>query len=41
VNYDNSFVVTIAVTCNLWAPSSGDVLQVAPSTCHQSCHSYC
>jgi len=24
VNYDNSLVVTITVTCNLWAPSSGD-----------------
>jgi len=26
VNYDNSLVVTITVTCNLWAPSSGDHL---------------
>jgi len=26
VNYDNSLVVTITVTCNLWAPSSGDNL---------------
>jgi len=26
VNYDNSLVVTIAVTCNIWAPSSGDHL---------------
>jgi len=24
VNYDNSLVVTITVTCNLWAPFSGD-----------------
>jgi len=24
VNYDNSLVMTITVTCNLWAPSSGD-----------------
>jgi len=24
VNYDDSLVVTITVTCNLWAPSSGD-----------------
>jgi len=24
VNYDNSLVVTITVTCNLWAPPSGD-----------------
>jgi len=24
VNYDNSLVVTIKVTCCLWAPSSGD-----------------
>jgi len=24
VNYDNSLVVTITVTCDLWAPSSGD-----------------
>jgi len=32
VNYDNSLVVTITVTCNLWAPSSGDhYLHVAPS----------
>ena len=23
MNYDNSLVVTITVTCNLWAPSSG------------------
>jgi len=23
VNYDNSLVVTITVTCYLWAPSSG------------------
>jgi len=40
VNYDNSLVVTITVTCNLWAPSSGDHLHVAPSTCRESCHSY-
>jgi len=26
VNYDNSLVMTITVTCNLWAPSSGDDL---------------
>jgi len=26
VNYGNSLVVTITVTCNLWAPSSGDHL---------------
>jgi len=26
VNYDNSLVVTITVTCNLWEPSSGDNL---------------
>jgi len=26
VNYDNSLVVTITVTCNLWAPSSSDHL---------------
>jgi len=26
VNYDNSLVVTITVTCNLWAPFSGDHL---------------
>jgi len=26
VNYDNSVVVTIAVTCYSWAPSSGDHL---------------
>jgi len=26
VNYDNSLVVTITVTCNLWAPSCGDHL---------------
>jgi len=26
VNYDNSLVVTITVTCNLWAPSSDDHL---------------
>jgi len=26
VNYDNSLVVTITVTYNLWAPSSGDHL---------------
>jgi len=26
VNYDNSLVVTITVTCCLWAPSSGDHL---------------
>jgi len=26
VNYDNSLVVTITVTCDLWAPSSGDHL---------------
>jgi len=26
VNYDNSVVVTIAVTCHLWAPSGGDHL---------------
>jgi len=26
VNYDNSFVVTITVTCYSWAPSSGDPL---------------
>jgi len=24
LNYDNSLVVTITATCNLWAPSSGD-----------------
>jgi len=24
VNYDNSLVVTITVTCYSWAPSSGD-----------------
>jgi len=24
VNYGNSFVVTITVTCYLWGPSSGD-----------------
>jgi len=26
VNYDNSLVVTITVTCNLWVPSSRDHL---------------
>jgi len=26
VNYDNSLVVTITVTCYAWAPSSGDHL---------------
>jgi len=26
VNYDNSLVVTITLTCNSWAPSSGDYL---------------
>jgi len=26
VNYANSLVVTITVTCNLWTPSSGDHL---------------
>jgi len=26
VNYDKSLVVTITVTCNLWALSSGDHL---------------
>jgi len=26
VNYDNSLVVTITVTCYSWAPSSGDRL---------------
>jgi len=26
MNYDLSFVVTIAVTCYSWAPSSGDHL---------------
>jgi len=26
VNYDNSLVVTITVTCCIWAPSSGDHL---------------
>jgi len=26
VNYDNSLVVTITVTCYSWAPSSGDPL---------------
>ena len=26
MNYDNSLVVTITVTCYLWAPSSGDHL---------------
>jgi len=26
VNYNNSLVVTITATCNLWAPSSGDHL---------------
>jgi len=26
VNYDNSRVVTITMTCNSWAPSSGDHL---------------
>jgi len=24
VDYDNSLVVTIKVTCDLWAPSTGD-----------------
>jgi len=24
VNYDNSFVMTITVTCYLWSPSTGD-----------------
>jgi len=28
VNYDNSLVVTITVTCYLWAPSSADHLFV-------------
>jgi len=33
VNYDNSLVVTITVTCYSWAPSGGDhYLHVAPST---------
>jgi len=32
VNYDNSLVVTITVTCYSWVPSSGDIhLHVAPS----------
>jgi len=26
VNYDNSVVVTVTVTCCLWEPSSGDHL---------------
>jgi len=26
MNYDNLLLVTITVTCNLWAPSSGDHL---------------
>jgi len=26
VNYDNSLVVTITVTCDSWTPSSGDHL---------------
>jgi len=26
VNYDNSLVVTITVTCYVWAPSTGDPL---------------
>jgi len=26
VNYDNLLVVTTTVTCNLWAPASGDQL---------------
>jgi len=34
VNYDNSLLVTITVTCYSWAPFSGDhFLHVAPSTC--------
>jgi len=24
VNYDDSFVVTVTVTCYIWAPSTGD-----------------
>jgi len=34
VNYDNSLVVTITVTCYSWAPSSGNHLftYVVPST---------
>jgi len=32
VNYDDSLVVTITVTCYLWVPSIGDhYLHVAPS----------
>jgi len=34
VNYDNSLVVTITLTCYSWAPSSGDhsfTLHFAPS----------
>jgi len=26
MNHDNSLMVTITVTCNLWTPSSGDYL---------------
>jgi len=33
VNYDNSLVVTIKVTCDLWAPSTGDHFFIcAPSS---------
>jgi len=32
VNYDNSLVVTITVTCNLWAPYSGDDLCTCGAT---------
>jgi len=37
VNCDNSHVVTITVTCNLWTPSSGDHLfTCGPSTCRHT-----
>jgi len=38
VNYDNSLVVTITVTCYLWAPSTGDhYLHVALSPGRRTC----
>jgi len=33
VNYDNSIVVTITVTCYSWAPSSGDHLFTCGAIC--------
>jgi len=33
MNYDNSLVVTITVTCYSWAPSSGDHLFTCGTIC--------